>query len=59
MSLPRLSRLPLVLAFVFDNLRVFGQIRVEFEVGRDGHGVVNDALVPHEGREHGPNAFGN
>ena len=51
--------MPLVLAFVFDNLRVFGQIRVEFEVGRDGHGVVNDALVPHEGREHGPNAFGN
>ena len=55
MSLSRLSFL--FLAFTFD-LRVLCQIGVKFEVGRDGHGVMNDALVPHEGGENGPNAFG-
>jgi len=31
---------------------LFGQRRVELEVGGDGHRVVNDPLVPDERRKH-------
>ena len=39
-------------------IRMFGQIWMEFEVGGDSHCVVNDSLVPDEGREDGSDTLG-
>jgi len=41
-----------------DHGALLRQLRVELEKRRTRHGVVDESLVPEEGREHGPETLG-
>lgn len=47
-----------LLLLALDKLRHgLGEVWVELEKGGTGHGIVDDALMPHEGCEHCPQAL--